>query len=146
MRLLVPVLALLVMPLARATAPEPLSADALKARVAEITRAQNAVMMRGSTVEDVDRLFALYTDDFTYVHEAYGGTYTREALYGNTVRLLERGVYARTDPRYVLVSTIPGHASIAVEREEVHEGVVARHLAVFEFEGDKVSRIIEYWK
>ena len=41
-----------------------LSADELKAKVVEITAAQNQVMLRGSTAEDVDKLFALYSDDF----------------------------------------------------------------------------------
>lgn len=41
---------------------------------------------------------------------------------------------------------IPGLNGIAVEREEIHQGVALRHLTVFEFPGDQVSRIIEYWK
>ncbi len=137
---------MLVARFARAEDMPPLTADALRQKVIEITDAQNKVMLRGATEADVARLFSLYTDDFTYLHEAYGGSYTREELHGNTVRLLKRGIYDRTTPRYVLISTIPGHNSIAVEREETHGGVTARHLAVFEFRGSKVSRIIEYWK
>lgn len=146
MRSLVFVLAMLPMPFAHATDLPSLTADELKARVVEVTDAQNKVMMQGSTAADLDQLFSLYTEDFSYIHEAYGGTYTREELYGNTVRLLQRGIYNKTEPRYTLVSTIPGYNSIAVERQETHEGITARHLAVFEFHGPKVSRIIEYWK
>lgn len=146
MRSLFLALSLLAAPLAQANDIEALSADALKAKVAEITDAQNKVMMRGATAADVDALFSMYTDDFVYIHEVYGGTYTRQELYGNTVRLLKRGVYDKAEPRYTLVSTIPGYNGIAVERQEVHEGVASRHLAVFEFRGDKVSKIIEYWK
>ena len=62
------------------------------------------------------------------------------------MRLLERGIYDKVDPRYTIVSAIPGHNAIAVERQETHEGVVSKHLAVFEFRGDKASRIVEYWK
>lgn len=133
-------------PFVQARNEDVLSADALKARVADVTDAQNKAMMRGATVADVDALFSLYTDDFVYIHEAYGGTYTRERLYGNTVRLLERGVYDKVEPRYAIVSTIPGYNAIAVERQETHKGVTSKHLAVFEFRDGKVSRIIEYWK
>lgn len=124
----------------------PLSADELKAKVIEITDAQNKVMMHGSTVADVDKLFSMYADDFTYIHEAYGGTYTKDVLYGNTVRLLKRGIYSKTEPRYTLVSTTPGHNAIAVERQETHKGVTKKHLSVFEFRDAKVAKIIEYWK
>ena len=101
------------------------------------------VMMRGSTLADVDRLFAYYAADFTYVHEAYGGTYTREELYGNTVRNIEQGRYTLDEDRYTILRTIAGRNAIAVERRE-RGG--ARHLTVFEFEGPDVSKIIEYWE
>ena len=127
-------------------AAEDLTPDALRARVAEITQVQNKVMMAGSTAADIDALFALYTPDFVYVHEAYGGTYTRDELYANTLRALSTGRYNGAQPRYRVISMIPGHNGIAVEREEISRGVAKRHLAVFEFRGDQVSRIIEYWK
>lgn len=146
MRSLVLVLALLAVPFAQAADSLPLSAEELTAKVTEVTHAQNKVMMHGSTVEDVDRLFSLYSDDFTYSHAAYGGTYTKGELYDNTVRLLKRGIYSKTEPRYILVSTIPGHNGIAVERQETHKGVTKKHLAVFEFRDAKVAKIIEYWK
>lgn len=123
-----------------------LTADELQARVVEITDAQNRVMMDGSTVADIDELFSLYTPDFVYIHEVYGGTYTRDQLRANTVRALEAGRYNRSQPRYRVTSMIPGHNGIAVEREEVSSGIAKHHLAVFEFRDDKVSRIIEYWR
>lgn len=123
-----------------------LSPTELKAKLVEVTDVQNKVMMLGSTVADVDALFSLYTKDFVYVHEVYGGVYTREDLYKNTVRLLERGKYAMTEPRYTIVSMIPGHNGIAVEREQISKGEAKKHLAVFEFREDKISKITEYWK
>ena len=146
MRSIFLVLAIFAASFAHATVPPPLSSDELKAKVIEVTDAQNKVMMHGSTAADVDKLFSLYADDFTYIHEAYGGTYTKDELYGNTIRLLERGIYRKTEPRYTLVSTIPGYNGIAVERQETHKGVTSKHLAVFEFRDGKVSKIIEYWK
>jgi hypothetical protein len=115
----------------------------LQSKVEEINAAQNSVLMSGSTVDEVDRLFAFYTDDFTYVHEVYGGTYSRAGLYGNTVKYLNSGGYNLEKDRYTILRMIPGKNAVAVERRD-HKGDV--HLAVFEFEGAKVARIIEYWE
>ena len=123
-----------------------LSADELKAKVVEITAAQNQVMLKGSTPADVYKLFSFYSDDFVYRHDVYGGNYSKEQLYANTLRLLAMGKYTATKPRYRIVTQIPGYNGIAVERQEVHKGVVKNHLAVFEFREDKVTKIIEYWK
>lgn len=146
MKSLILVLVMLVAPLVHAANTDAMTADELRAKVIEVTDAQNQVMMKGSTVADVDTLFSMYTDDFVYIHEVYGGTYTRDELYGNTVKFLKRGVYGNTKPRYTLVSTIPGYNSIAVERQEIHKGIASNHLAMFEFHNGKVSKIIEYWK
>lgn len=123
-----------------------LSSEALKAKVVEITEAQNKVMLKGSTPADVDKLFALYSTDFVYRHEVYGGDYARATLHANTLRLQAMGKYNNTEPRYRIVTLIPGLNAIAVERQEKHKGELKNHLAVFEFQGDKVSKIIEYWK
>lgn len=123
-----------------------LSAEELKAKVVEITTAQNQVMFKGSTQADVDKLFALYSDDFVYRHDAYGGNYSKEQLYANTLRLLAMGKYDKTEPRYLILRQIPGDNAVAVERQEKHKGAVKNHLAVFEFRENKVTKIIEYWK
>lgn len=123
-----------------------LAPEALKAKVVEITEAQNKVMFKGSTPADVDKLFALYSNDFVYRHEVYGGDYQKDTLYNNTLRLQAMGKYNNTEPRYRILTLIPGHNAIAVERQEKHKGELKNHLAVFEFQGDKVSKITEYWK
>lgn len=123
-----------------------LSAEQLKAKVAEITQAQNKVMLKGSTRADVDQLFALYSDDFVYRHDVYGGNYSKKQLYDNTLRLQALGKYDKNAPRYRILSQLPGHNAVAVERQEVHQGVTQNHLAVFEFRADKVIKISEYWK
>lgn len=129
-----------------AAEPLVLSADELKAKVVEITAAQNQVMLQGSSQADVDKLFALYSDDFVYRHDVYGGNYSKDELYANTMRLLAMGKYDKTEPRYRIINQIPGYNAIAVERQEVHKGVVKNHLAVFEFRQGKVAKVIEYWK
>jgi hypothetical protein len=123
-----------------------LSFEALKLKIVEINNAQNQVLKQGSSVADADNLFAMYTDDFVYIHEIYGGTYTRNKLYNNTIKFLKAGRYNFTSDRYKIVATIAGFNGIAVERKQTFEGITANHLTVFEFRGDKVSKIIEYWK
>ena len=74
MKCLLLLLVMFVAPAVWAGSADVLSADELKARVTEITDAQNKAMLRGSTVADVDALFSLCNEDFVYIHEAHGGT------------------------------------------------------------------------
>lgn len=123
-----------------------LTASELVNRVEQINRLQNQSMLKTTTVADVDALYQHYTDDFSYVHPVYGGTYSRQQLYQNHLNNLKAGRYQATTARYRIVSVIAGHNAVAIERQEVHQGVSSNHLSVFEFDGSKVSRIIEYWK
>src|SRR5690606_41463818 len=51
------------------------------------------IFQANSKVEDIDNIFELFSDDFTYVHPKYGGTYTREELYNGYVRNQKNGGY-----------------------------------------------------
>ena len=113
-------------------------------KVTVVTQAQNKVMMHNSTKSDVDHLFSMYSDDFVYIHEVYGGKYSKENLYNNTVKYLKSGGYNKVEDRYTVVSYLVGLNTVAVQRKENKNG--ALHLAVFEFKQDKVSKITEYWK
>ncbi len=108
-----------------------------------VNSSQNKSMMKNSSVQDVDKLFSLYTDDFTYVHEAYGGVYSKNHLYNNTVKYLNSGGYNKIADRYTIVNYIVGLNTIAVQRLE-DSGKL--HLSVFEFKGKKVKTITEYWQ
>ncbi|WP_444883581.1 hypothetical protein [Microbulbifer sp. PSTR4-B] len=123
-----------------------LTKENLKKKAVLINELQNKMLMKGSTVEDIDKLFSHYTDDFIYIHEVYGGTYTREHLYNNSVKYLKDGEYQMTDARYKIISIIAGYKAVSLERQQTYQGVTSNHLTVFEFEGDQISRIIEYWK
>ena len=122
---------------------ETLNEQQLIHRVKQVNALQNKVLMKNSTVEDANQLFAQYTNDFTYVHEVYGGTYTRKGLYKNTVKYLKQGSYRRTTDRYQVIKSMTGLNAISVLRKQ-DDGEI--HLSVFEFRGDKVSKIIEYWR
>lgn len=121
-----------------------LSEADIRQLVERVNDAQNRMMMRGAGATEVNAVFDLYTEDFTYVHEAYGGVYTRQELHGNSVRFAEAGEYQFTEDRYRILHILPGHDAAAVQRLESSSG--NPHLAVFEFKEGKVSRIIEYWK
>jgi hypothetical protein len=119
-------------------------ADKIKSLVSAENEASNRMMLSGSKESDVDALFAMYSDDFLYIHEVYGGQYTREHLYKNSVRNLNAGRYKNTEGRYRIMNILTGLNAAAVERLEVKSGKV--HLTVFEFKGEKISKITEYWK
>ncbi|MGB0835365.1 MAG: hypothetical protein ACPGR2_12660 [Psychrobium sp.] len=120
-----------------------LNSEQLVERVKQVNELQNKVLMAGSTKQDIDSLFAQYTDNFTYVHEVYGGTYSRAGLYKNTVKFHGQGDYQYQQPRYQIIQLMTGLNAIAVKRKQF-DGKI--HLSVFEFDGEKVKRIIEYWR
>ena len=51
------------------------------------------IFRKGSDMKDVESLFQLFTEDFTYTHQEYGGVYTKEDLYNGYRRNLESGEY-----------------------------------------------------
>jgi hypothetical protein len=116
----------------------------IEAAVAAVNEAQNRAMLATSGPADVERLFERYSPGFVYVHSVYGGSYGREQLKANTLRHMSAGRYKDTQGRYQIRRIIPGLQAAAVERLEVASGKL--HLSIFEFEGDKVARITEYWR
>ncbi|WP_444924905.1 hypothetical protein ACJJH9_08150 [Microbulbifer sp. DLAB2-AF] len=112
--------------------------------VKAVNEAQNKAMLATASINDLDKLFDMYTDDFVYVHKVYGGTYTRKELYGNAAKYITTKHYKLTEGRYKILRVLPGFGAAAVERLEVASGNI--HLSVFEFEGNKISKIIEYWE
>ena len=123
-----------------------LTPEVIMSKVVEINRAQNVVLLKGSTKVDLDQLFSLKTEDFTYIHEKYGGTYSRDTLYGNYLKRVKNGQYTFEHNRYEIVHVLTGENTAAIQRLQTNtEGEQALHLVVFEFDGDKVSRMVEYW-
>ena len=115
-----------------------LTPEVIMSKVVEINRAQNVVLMKGSTKADLDQLFSLKTEDFTYIHEKYGGTYSRDTLYGNYLKRVKNGQYTFEHNRYEIVHVLTGENTAAIQRLQTNtEGEQALHLVVFEFDGDK---------
>lgn len=120
-----------------------LTSAQLSEQISIVNTLQNQVLMINSTRDDALKLFDQYTNDFTYIHNVYGGTYTRNQLLKNTLKYLKAGNYKNTKPRYEILSVMIGHNAVAVTRRQLNGD---EHLSVFEFRGKKVSKIIEYWR
>ncbi|GLX79633.1 hypothetical protein tinsulaeT_29730 [Thalassotalea insulae] len=109
---------------------------------------QNKVLLDGSTEADAKALFDLFSDDFVYVHEQYGSEYTKEHLYRNTIKFMKAGKYIFKRDRYTIVELIPGRKAVALRRLQHPNHWNPNneyHFTVFEFDGLKVKRIVEYW-
>ncbi len=108
------------------------------------------VFQQNSTPEDIDNIFELFTDDFTYVHPQYGGVYTREDLYNGYIRNQKNGGYDGSVVDIRVENKIVGLNAIAVSKRFIKlvqnktvEGDA--QMALFEFRDGKISRIYEYW-
>ena len=124
--------------------------DSLDAMVIEYYDLNLKVFQANSTVEDIDEVFDLFTDDFTYVHPKYGGVYTREDLYNGYVRNQENGGYNGDVTDIKLRNKIIGLNAVAVYRTFVEKGEAGVNdgepaMTLFEFREGKISRIYEYW-
>lgn len=104
----------------------------------------------GSSVEDVDNGFNLFTDDFTYTHSKFNGFYTSDCLYKSALRNLNEGNYDGRVTDFKIESKIIGLKAAAVQKRFVEKkgGVIVEselQMTLFEFRDGKISRIVEYW-
>ncbi len=113
--------------------------------------AQNVkIFQANSTVQDIDDVFKLFTDDFTYIHPKYGGTYTRQKLYDGYIRNKKNGGYNGSIIDIKIVNMIAGVNAVAVERKYINKTENGPEdgeyqMTLFEFTDGKISKIFEYW-
>ena len=124
--------------------------DSLDTMVTKYYDLNLKIFQANSTVQDIDKAFELFTDDFTYVHPKYGGTYTREDLYNGYVRNQKNGGYDGTVTGIKIENKIIGLNAVVVEKKfvEKKEGKIKGgepEMTLFEFRDGKISRIFEYW-
>lgn len=108
------------------------------------------IFKANSTLQDIDNVFNLFTEDFTYVHPKYGGTYTREDLYKGYVRNQKNGGYNGSIIAIKIENKIIGLNAVVVEKrfvekkdDKINDG--KPEMTLFEFRSGKISRIYEYW-
>jgi hypothetical protein len=108
------------------------------------------VFQADSTPEDIDNIFELFTDDFTYVHPNYGGVYTREDLFNGYVRNQKKGGYDGSVVNIKVENKILGLNAVAVSKRFMTKeaGKIVQgeaQMALFEFRDGKIYRITEFW-
>ncbi len=124
--------------------------DSLNAVIGKYYELNSIIFQPNSTVEDVDRLFDLFTDEFVYVHPKYGGTYTREDLYVGYLRNQKNGAYDGSIADIKIAKKITGLNACAVQKHFIEKkGDVLEQgepqMTLFEFEKGRISRIMEFW-
>lgn len=106
------------------------------------------VFQSNSTIKDIDKIFDLFTEGFTYVHPKYGGTYTRKDLYNGYVRNQKNGGYNGSVVDIKVVNKIVGLNAVVVQKKFVKKDQQEKEkleMTLFEFNNGKISRIFEYW-
>lgn len=133
------------------SAQEMTHADSLNTALEKYYSLNIKIFQSNSTVSDIDELFEIFTEDFTYIHAKYGGTYTREDLYNGYVRNQKSGGYDGSVVDITVVNKISGLNAIAVEKRYIEKGENGEpvdgegQMALFEFREGKISRITEFW-
>lgn len=105
------------------------------------------VFQANSQPEDIDNIFKMFTDDFTYVHPKYGGVYTRDILYKGYLRNQKKGGYNGNVTDIKIMNRILGLNCVVVEKRFItkKKGEGASQMTLFEFKDGKISKIFEYW-
>lgn len=103
-----------------------------------------------SKVADIDNIFNLFTDDFTYTHLKYGGVYKRNVLYKGYLRNQKNGMYDGAIKDVKILNKIIGLDAVVVNRayiEKTKNGLEQgeTRMTLFEFKEGKISKIVEYW-
>lgn len=124
--------------------------DSLNVIVSEYYELNLKIFQANSTIDDIDNVFKLFTEDFTYVHPKYGGIYTREDLYNGYVRNQKNGGYDGNVVDIKIVNKIIGLNAVTVEKKFItksDDGIIEGEpeMTLFEFKEGKIVRIFEYW-
>ena len=121
-----------------------MASDAQKNAVARFYELRERTLDRRGTPQDVDRLLALLTDDAKYEHPMAGIVMTKEQARSGILAHLREG----SDASYRLRRARFGK-SFAVVEMTLEYTVGGKHVsrngvAMFEFSGNKISRVAEY--
>lgn len=105
------------------------------------------VFQANSKPKDIDKIFELFTDDFTYIHPKYGGLYTRDVLYKGYIRNQKNGGYDGNVLDIRIDNKIIGLNAVVVARsyKRKNSGFENSKMTLFEFKNGKISKIFEYW-
>ena len=129
---------------------EATSRDLMDGIISEYYELNLRVFRENSEVGDIERIFTLFTNDFTYIHPRYGGTYSRETLYDGYLRNLQEGNYDGSITNIKIHNRIFGLNAVAVQKSFVEKnegGIIEKNpeMTLFEFRDGKICRITEFW-
>ncbi len=129
---------------------KPISKDSLISIINSYYTQNIKVFQTNSTVADIDAVFKLFTDDFTYIHPKHGGVYTRQKLYDGYIHNQKNGNYNSSIADIKVVNMITGLNAVSVERKYINKTENGKEdgayqMTLFEFKDDKISKIMEYW-
>lgn len=120
--------------------------DSLNTIVKEYYELNVKVFQVNSSIDDINAIFKIFTDDFTYIHPKYGGTYTREDLYNGYVRNQKNGGYDGSVTDIKIINMISGLNAVVVEKKFIKGAEEGKsEMTLFEFKNGKISKIFEYW-
>lgn len=124
--------------------------DSLNSVIGEYYRLNVKIFQSRSTQADIDSLFSLFSEDFTYLHPKYGGTYSRQDLYDGYLNNQKNGRYNGRVADIKVINRISGLNAVSVEKrfvtrkeDELSEG--ESQMTLFEFRDGKIYRIHEFW-
>lgn len=109
----------------------------------EYNKRMNKMLSAGSTVADVDNLFALYADDFVYNHPGQGDVYDTQYLYNNSVKYVKAGHFDGSYQQQI-TKMIVGKNGVALEWV-VPGGDGSTRMTLIETREDKIIHIKEFW-
>lgn len=111
----------------------------------------DAIMMAGSTIDDIDTFLRGLHNDVRYIHEEYGAEFDKDTWHRAFIRQREQGSYNNgPDGKTSVLRVIHGYKFAAVEfRSRYTEGATQietpPRLAIFRFTDGKISQIKEHW-
>ena len=126
------------------------SDDNLSGIVNKYLAARQATMLQTSTLADIDTLLSFYTEDVVYEHprvkmRVEGRARMREGM--------SRFLGVTRETKIVTVNQISNVNVVVAEYQvtfkaqdgDAWKEVSRKQVTLFEFEGDKIKRVVDYW-
>jgi ketosteroid isomerase-like protein len=122
----------------------------LKSIVNRYLAARQATMLETSTLTDVDHLLSFYAEDVVYEHPRAKMRIEGKA---NMREGMGRFLGATRDTKIVTLNQISNvnvvvaeyQISFKAQEENSWKSVSRKQVTLFEFEGNKIKRLVDYW-
>lgn len=126
--------------------------DSLKNVIRNYYSLQLKVLQSYSEEPDIQALFELFTEGFEFEHPNEQVKMNKQEYLQKYLDDKKNGVFNSTVANMKIKNMLPGLNSLALDRaylQRPSEGAepveMPSCMILFEFEGDKISRIVNYW-